>query len=1778
MTSPLEQLPNTYRSFFGGFSALAPVQKVLIQPILDGQDVVIQAGTGSGKTEAVLAPATERLMTDPNPFTIIYIVPTRALALDMNRRINPIYKKLGLKSGIRTGDGKTQKNGNPHLLILTPESLDVLLGSQNAENKYFLKHVRIMIIDEVHMFLYEDRGYQLSYLRRRLEAQSIGAVQTLALSATISNLFDTALFFKLKNVFYYQQPATRKLEPCWVHLEDEAQELVPFFNDLLRHWGCRKLLVFANSRKKCEALFDLLSQDGVFSQNVLLHYSNLSTKERRSIEGLFRNNKKSVCIATSTLEMGIDIGDVDGVVLMGPPSSSLAFLQRIGRGNRRQPFIRFWGICYGAKAACQLLQFLALFELAKENNQNSENQGEKPHLADNYSVLFQQILSCLYAKKALSHNSLKALFPALANDCHSIFNEMVAKNWLKPMPTKGLFCGGWRYVLALKQQKIWSNFPPTDEEYDVILEQEKIAVLPLSTVRQLEVGNIVQLTGKVLKVLRIEEKKASREVWVKESNSPANKDLFWAGMGIPTSFEVAQKMLVILSGKLEIQGLLSRTQRLLASMRALIERSVRLPNGIWVHRLGNNTYRYETFLGSTGNFIIHHLIKKQFSSEMVNFDELGIECNAWIPFESLELPHEVSLFQEWVSSHLQLLKTAFPWNSWIRWLSEYHQQKEIASRLLDPRVLECFERYQKTATPLTPPEYLNDDQQAIANDIPLLGAPFSIESERQAWGKLSFPQVPSNPIPMECSLTASQIQGYVTQKLCPRWARFQQLNYVPQSHPRFRDTDQKIQSRQQEGIAFKKQVIDELKNKKNVRWETAKFTWKEAVNEVIATRKPLFIAMTKLEVDRYLKGNPDLIYLKPQGDSICLEIWDIKNGYTYTYAQKWRIAFYAYLLEILLEREDFLLSVKISDLGGIVYRNVDKDKLFERTSFLLAPYKRWLPRLVTQWKTDSMQSSAANNYSMDSTCTSCRYFSYCYQETLFKEVTPIENQAIVSLGVESNDFPKNTKQWFFIYYDKESIRWQCWENKESIRDTCIRSAEYLSWNAFQEEIIKALQSAWHQSIEQGKNPHFLVYAPEDWHFFQKAFQPTRLKSLWAMHSCWTSIQSVLKKHFLWPIPGQLTATQVALSLGHVSDPPQLLSLYHKEFPSDISFDLYRHIWNWCLSQVKSRRTISFDFHSSRSVPLINAYLAIQHRENECRAHEILEFQKNPGPKRVESFRSINPLSFLGTVTEGKQKCYQFSMDTQLPVSKFRVGDFLRLSPVESSQIQEGFSVILESYSSEEGTLSVRPLSQKITLSKKQLYTLDENATDWNAPKIKKILTLLKDSKFRPKLIQMLLGHEESFSSTAIRWVEQWYDSKIQNASCLNKMQKKALMLPFLKNIGLIEGPPGTGKTHLLVWTLLALVAHAKFLNRPIKILVTAQTHHAIDQILKKLAGIFSSTNADKISIWKYGRYDYDQFSQLGIHPLHECKPLTQNASLILGATGFGIYQLLEGKNFPQLFDWVVFDEASQILPYHAALSLIFGKGNALFYGDTQQLPPILTGHYDDTSFVPCSILQELIFRCDAKNWLRLNETYRMNEDICKFASQHWYEGELSSVVSKNHQKLELSRYPLFNDLLDDYLNPARSMVVIPLDHEGCQQSSQEEALWIVKAVQRLIEDYAVSIDEIGIISPHRLQNNTILNALKKALPFAPKMPKVDTVERMQGLEFDIVIFSATVSAKENIHSAFLKDYRRFNVALTRSRKKFLFVASTIFFQSFPPTEKKLIAQFPFEELLRSSSQ
>ena len=354
--SPLRQLPNTYRAFYGPFPYLYPFQKQTIVPILQGQDLILQSATGSGKTEAVLAPCIERIIQSGQQQTALYVVPTRALAVDLERRLTPVLKdRLGLQIGIRTGDSKRAGGACPDLVLTTPESFDVLLGSSNADLRHFVQRIRTVVIDEAHPLIHHYRGRQVAYLLTRLQRRIAAPVQKIALSATLADVEEVGRFFAFRpNAVFITESVQRDVVPHLVHLKNDDGELVALLNDLYETYGYRKILLFANSRGCCDRLFYLLSYRGAFQGVTDLHYSNLKASTRRAVEYRFRRREHALCIATSTLELGIDIGDVDGVVLYEPPDSTSAFLQRIGRSNRREGRTHFWGICKGADAVAQV--------------------------------------------------------------------------------------------------------------------------------------------------------------------------------------------------------------------------------------------------------------------------------------------------------------------------------------------------------------------------------------------------------------------------------------------------------------------------------------------------------------------------------------------------------------------------------------------------------------------------------------------------------------------------------------------------------------------------------------------------------------------------------------------------------------------------------------------------------------------------------------------------------------------------------------------------------------------------------------------------------------------------------------------------------------------------------------------------------------------------------------------------------------------------------------------------------------------------------------------------------------------------------------------------------------------------------------------------------------------------------------------------------------------------------------------------------------------------------
>ncbi|MFU8770630.1 MAG: helicase-related protein, partial [Desulfotignum sp.] len=415
------------------------------------------------------------------------------------------------------------------------------------------------------------RGRHLACLFTRLSRRVRAPIQKIAMSATIARVREVRACFDFRPGAASIVAGTgRRISARLIHLKNGEAEMTAFLDDLYHAWHYRKILLFCNSRSACDRLSGILGRSGVFRKVTELHYSNLRPLERKKAEDRFRKNPHALCIATSTLELGIDVGDVDAVLLFQPPGSVSSFLQRIGRANRREGTINFWGICSGESAGIQVVRFLALLALGRKGRIEAPVPKELP------SVLSQQVISCLYEKKEISLNALASLFLDPEKRLSLIFNSLENKGWLKPCPRPGLVRGGWQYRNHFLARKIWGNFPEAEKEYLLEVSGKPVADIPQSIVSQMDVGDRVQLSGRGLEILKIQEQGDPGKVVARPWAGKDAKDLVWTGLGPRVSFEVAQAMKRILTAGAmpEDSGLMSRTRQLLGREQAVYARPV----------------------------------------------------------------------------------------------------------------------------------------------------------------------------------------------------------------------------------------------------------------------------------------------------------------------------------------------------------------------------------------------------------------------------------------------------------------------------------------------------------------------------------------------------------------------------------------------------------------------------------------------------------------------------------------------------------------------------------------------------------------------------------------------------------------------------------------------------------------------------------------------------------------------------------------------------------------------------------------------------------------------------------------------------------------------------------------------------------------------------------------------------------------------------------------------------------------------------------------------------
>lgn len=374
--------------FHGAFGEPTDVQTQAWKSIMEGRHTLIAAPTGSGKTLAALLPCLDAVLTSKlkaGPWEkgvrLLYITPLKALNNDIQHHVLAFVEQLeeeakrtgydwpGLTSGVRTGDTPSSKRAAmvrrpPELLITTPESLYITLTSEQGRG--MLRTVSHVIVDEIHDLAGDKRGSHLSLSLERLESLVGGAVQRIGVSATQNPLWRVAQFLggwtveqeaavraKISEEDRTQHPqgfVKRDVHIVESHMRKRMKVLVtmpdtsapaqtrdsvwlPILKRLFGLMeGCASVLLFTNSRRLCERLV-LRINDHAGYEMARAHHGSMSKEKRLEVEAMLKSGELRCLVATSSLELGIDVGHIDQVIQIDSPLDAASGIQRIGRAG-----------------------------------------------------------------------------------------------------------------------------------------------------------------------------------------------------------------------------------------------------------------------------------------------------------------------------------------------------------------------------------------------------------------------------------------------------------------------------------------------------------------------------------------------------------------------------------------------------------------------------------------------------------------------------------------------------------------------------------------------------------------------------------------------------------------------------------------------------------------------------------------------------------------------------------------------------------------------------------------------------------------------------------------------------------------------------------------------------------------------------------------------------------------------------------------------------------------------------------------------------------------------------------------------------------------------------------------------------------------------------------------------------------------------------------------------------------------------------------------------------
>lgn len=477
----------------------------------------------------------------------------------------------------------------------------------------------------------------------------------------------------------------------------------------------------------------------------------------------------------------------------------------------------------------------------------------------------------------------------------------------------------------------------------------------------------------------------------------------------------------------------------------------------------------------------------------------------------------------------------------------------------------------------------------------------------------------------------------------------------------------------------------------------------------------------------------------------------------------------------------------------------------------------------------------------------------------------------------------------------------------------------------------------------------------------------------------------------------------------------------------------------------------------------------------------------------------------------------------------------------------------------------------------ELYTLDEMADDLNADKQLEALnhsstnTLYNWLNLSPGVRTVL--------PAAVQQAERFVEAvnELERPNRMTGVQKQIVGGNLDAPLLLVQGPPGTGKSHTIGWAVLNRLLLAHTAGRPCRVAVVCKTHNAVNIVLesiakkwRKLAGVkprgIGLEDFGWLRVVKLGGEDgngapegmemvnpYAQFGKLD--------DLVGQSFVVVGATPGYLYNLaryrgLGGKGSvdwtAKPFDLLVIDEASQMSVPEAVLAGAFLRtdGAMLVVGDHRQMPPIVahTWEQEEKRTVKAaqpylSLFEFLIDRGFPRE--SLDQSFRLHHTIADFLQANIYVRDGIHFFSKRKDLLDLSF--AVDPFVRAVMAPEYPIVVVEHGEHGSHQYNETEFA-LVEPLIRCAQDLRLDgTDGVGVVVPHRAQKAM----LRAKFPALADLDAIDTVERFQGGERDVIVVSATASDPDYVlaEADFLLNLNRLNVALSRPRKKLIAVAS-----------------------------